>query len=247
VGRYTAPDAVWLACAAAAPAILALVVIQALARRNAWPLATHADAYQRQAGSLVAAGLVCWVVVTNVLSPGSPTPWPYVPLLNPLDVTSLAALWALAAWSRDALAVDARARYAVLAGAGFVLLNGGVLRTAHHWADIAWNLHDLLASRPLQAALTLTWTVTALALMIGATRRGMRPWWIAGAVLLTAVVAKLFLIDLATLSGLPQVVAFLGVGALMLVIGYFAPLPPPARHDAGPPGRAADSVSGRQP
>lgn len=248
VGRHTAPDAVWLACAAAAPAILALIAIHALARREAWPLATHAEAYQRQAGLLVAGGLVGWVVVTNVLSPGNPDPWPYAPLLNPLDVTSLAALWVLAAWSRDALALDARTRYTVLAGAGFVLLNGGVLRTAHHWADIAWNLRDLMASRPLQAALTLAWTVTALALMIGATRRGVRPWWIAGAVLLTAVVGKLFLVDLATLSGLPQVVAFLGVGALMLVIGFFAPLPPPAaQRAAGPPERPADSVSGNPP
>jgi uncharacterized membrane protein len=28
------------------------------------------------------------------------------------------------------------------------------------------------------------------------------------------------------LSGLPRVVAFLGVGALLLLIGYLAPLPP---------------------
>ena len=42
---------------------------------------------------------------------------------------------------------------------------------------------------------------------------------------------NLFLIDLATLSDLPKVVAFLGVGALMLVIGYFAPLPPGAANE----------------
>ena len=35
-----------------------------------------------------------------------------------------------------------------------------------------------------------------------------------------------FLLDLAALSGLPRVVAFLGVGALLLLIGYLAPLPP---------------------
>jgi len=132
----------------------------------------------------------------------------------------------LALWSRDAIGLDARSRYAALAAAGFVVLNGGVLRAAHHWGGLAWDLRDLLASRPLQAALTLTWTVTALALMIGATRAHVRAWWVVGAALLAVVVAKLFLIDLATLSDLPKVVAFLGVGALMLVIGYFAPLPP---------------------
>jgi uncharacterized membrane protein len=51
-----------------------------------------------------------------------------------------------------------------------------------------------------------------------------------GAGLLAVVVGKLFLVDLGALSGLPRVVAFLGVGVLLLVIGYLSPLPPaPAR------------------
>jgi uncharacterized membrane protein len=54
----------------------------------------------------------------------------------------------------------------------------------------------------------------------------LRAWWSAGALLLAIVVAKLFLLDLATLSGLPRVVAFIGVGVLLLVIGYVAPFPP---------------------
>ena len=37
---------------------------------------------------------------------------------------------------------------------------------------------------------------------------------------------------LAALSGLTRVVAFLGVGALLLVIGYVAPLPPTAKAGA---------------
>jgi uncharacterized membrane protein len=62
-----------------------------------------------------------------------------------------------------------------------------------------------------------------------------------GAALLAAVVAKLFLVDLSALSGLPRVVAFLGVGILLLVIGFLSPLPPAAKVDAeasrdrGPP------------
>ena len=46
--------------------------------------------------------------------------------------------------------------------------------------------------------------------------------------MLAVVVGKLFLIDLGALSGLPRVVAFLGVGVLLLVIGYLSPLPPAA-------------------
>ena len=50
--------------------------------------------------------------------------------------------------------------------------------------------------------------------------------WTLGAVLLAVVVVKLFAIDLAALRGLTRVVAFMGVGLLLLVIGYVAPLPP---------------------
>ena len=65
-----------------------------------------------------------------------------------------------------------------------------------------------------------------------ATKRRLRPLWMLGAALLAAVVAKLFLVDLSALSGLPRVVAFLGVGILLLVIGFLSPLPPAAKADA---------------
>jgi uncharacterized membrane protein len=112
----------------------------------------------------------------------------------------------------------------------FVALNGIVVRTAHHWADIPWRLGSMLTSKPLQAALTLTWSATALSLMVAATRRRLRPLWMLGAGLLAVAVGKLFLVDLGALSGLPRVAAFLGAGILLLVIGYLSPLPPAARN-----------------
>ena len=65
--------------------------------------------------------------------------------------------------------------------------------------------------------------------MVGATKRRLRPLWMLGAALLAVVVGKLFLVDLDALSGLPRVVAFLGVGILLLVIGFLSPLPPAAQ------------------
>ena len=176
-----------------------------------------------------------WFFAVNVLSPGDASPLPYLPLANPLDVTLALALGG-----------DVGRRFAGIRngavrwlGVGlFVALNGVVLRTAHHWGDMPWRLSSLLASKPLQAALTLTWSATALAAMVAATKRRLRPLWMVGAVLLAAVVAKLFLIDLGALSGLPRVIAFLGVGLLLLVIGFLSPLPPAAQpepsRDGGP-------------
>ena len=122
--------------------------------------------------------------------------------------------------------------YRGLGVGAFIVLNGIVARTVHHWLGVPWQLSALVASRPLQAALTLTWTVAALAAMVVATRGQLRVLWLTGAGLLAAVVVKLFAIDLAALSGLTRVVAFLGVGALLLVIGYVAPLPPATKNSA---------------
>ena len=47
-----------------------------------------------------------------------------------------------------------------------------------------------------------------------------------GVVLLGIVVAKLFLFDLANAGRIEQIVSFIAVGLLILVVGYFSPLPP---------------------
>jgi uncharacterized membrane protein len=46
-----------------------------------------------------------------------------------------------------------------------------------------------------------------------------------GAALLGVVVAKLFFVDLSNVGGLERIVSFVGVGLLMLAIGYLAPFP----------------------
>ena len=47
-----------------------------------------------------------------------------------------------------------------------------------------------------------------------------------GAVLMAVVVAKLFLVDLSGAGTVERIVSFIGVGVLMLVIGYLSPVPP---------------------
>jgi uncharacterized membrane protein len=52
--------------------------------------------------------------------------------------------------------------------------------------------------------------------------------------LLAAVVLKLLLVDLSGTGTVTRIVSFIGVGVLMLVIGYVAPLPAKeARHASG--------------
>jgi uncharacterized membrane protein len=73
------------------------------------------------------------------------------------------------------------------------------------------------------------WGIAGLAAMLVGTRTARRLVWMAGATLMAVVVAKLFLVDLGNTGTLARVVSFLGVGVLLLVVGYFAPVPPRAR------------------
>ena len=46
--------------------------------------------------------------------------------------------------------------------------------------------------------------------------------------MLALTVVKLLVVDLANSGGGERIVAFIGVGILMVAVGYFAPLPPAA-------------------
>jgi uncharacterized membrane protein len=156
----------------------------------------------------------------------------YVPVLNPLDIAILLVLLALVAWylklrelgfAGSVLPVHAGATIGITV---FVWLNGTLLRTLHHWADIPYERSAMFHSMLAQASVSIFWTVLAFALMLYATRQGLRNIWIIGAALLGAVVLKLFIIDLSQISGIERIVSFIAVGVLLLAIGYFSPVPP---------------------
>ena len=64
------------------------------------------------------------------------------------------------------------------------------------------------------------WIIGAITgLVVGAMQES------AGAALLGVVVGKLFLFELAGRGGLYRIVSFIGVGVLLLIVGYFAPVP----------------------
>jgi uncharacterized membrane protein len=212
----------------------ALFALPKLRDRLRWPVGAHAQAYVAIAGSGLAGALVAWSLVTNFTMTGDPRPLPYFPLINPLDVAQAFALLVLLRFGLHLR----RASYPILAGiswkpvAGmlaalvFIWLNAVLLRTLHQWFNVPLRLEPMLASTLVQTSLSIFWTVLALTTMLLATRRGSRIVWITGAVLLAVVVAKLFLVDLSRVGTVERIVSFVVVGLLMLVVGYFSPLPP---------------------
>ena len=217
------------------PAWAMMLVLAWLIRRcraGAWPVAPIAAWYQRTLIPLGALWSLLLIAAWNIVDDGAMAPLPYLPLLNPLDLsTGFAVLLAIASYrllpaKQSPLPALWQARLPVAAAC---LLYGWfnlmLLRTVSHYVGVPYTFDAMLASQFVQAMLSLVWSVTALLLMRHAARQQRRQQWSLGAVLLGLVVVKLFLIDLSNVGGIERIISFVGVGLLMVLIGYLAPFP----------------------
>jgi len=208
----------------AVPALALWLVLQHKLR---WPLRAAPSAYAKIGAPGLAAFLLGWIALTSFHTSGDPAPLPYIPLLNPIDLATLLALVAMLRWHSEDRRVDwqKQSRAALAAGA-FLALNAAALRAVHFLAAVPWTVTALGKSLLVQAVLSLLWTGTAMGLMVLGHRRAIRTLWLVGAGLLGAVVLKLFVVDLSGQGTIERIVSFVGVGALVLLIGYLAPVPP---------------------
>ena len=218
------------------------LVMMALASRRVWaapatgwPLARFQRAYAVHAGLFVAALTLLGALIVACTASGNTTPLPYVPLLNPVDLCAFLAVASVALWLKQlrastlvSAASPLRGRIALglLAFAAFIVVNTVWLRFAHHFKDIAWNGSALASSFFVQAGYSMLWTLLGVAAMVWAHKKVQRAVWQAGAALLALTVVKLLIVDLENSGGGERIVAFIGVGVLMVVVGYFAPMPP---------------------
>lgn len=203
--------------------------------RFGWPLHPHARAYWWRAATVLAALTYLGALAAGWFAAGDAAPLPYVPLLNPIDLAVGLAIAALAYRRQVLQSADPQPRLAAwiagngglgaLALLGFVAINGIWVRTAHHFLAVPWD-DTKLASPTVLTGFSILWTLIAMGLMLLAQRKALRLLWLVGAALLGVVVAKLLFVDMSQAEGIARIVAFIGVGVLMLLIGYFVPLPP---------------------
>lgn len=212
----------WGLCLALLPWMIALLK---MTYYHGWPFARHQRGYGwlLQASALV---LVAGSLLTLIL-PGDLPPWPSIPLLNPLDLLLMAAA-AVLCLARSQLQLERLSvgGWLVVGLIGLAQLSAIGLRTLHHWLDVPYTLWGLFASSAAQAWLSILWCFCGLALAIVGNRKlASRPVWYAGAGLLVVVLAKLYLVDLHGTGTLARVVSFIGVGLLLVVVGYWFPVP----------------------
>jgi uncharacterized membrane protein len=214
----------WAMIGWAAVPCLVLCCLPYLIRRIPWPFAAHRDAYLGIVATGVAAYLAGWSAVTNFSASGDMSPLPYVPLVNALDLGQAAVLFVL--WRHLRVLRDDKAPTAVLSALVFLWLNAVLLRTLHEWFGVNFDAEAMIRSTLVQTSLSILWAVTAFGLMLVATRQQRRAVWLVGVSLLGVVIAKLFLVDLSRVGSIERIVSFVGVGILMLIVGYLSPLPP---------------------
>jgi uncharacterized membrane protein len=216
-----------------APALLLWLVARAPPVPG-WPLARHAQVYRLRGALPLAAWLLLWSAWLNLSSDGNPVWLPYLPVLNPLDVAVAACALAGLAWW---LALDAALRErlneferkllaGVLAAVTLLWLSASLVRSLHYYMGTPLDYAGISDDARVHAALSIFWGLLGFGLMLLATRRGWREAWLAGAGLMGVVVVKLFFFDLDESSPITRIVSFITVGVLMLITGYFSPLPP---------------------
>lgn len=229
VGDYGSLGGAWLAVAFALVPVLALATIL---KAKIWPLTKHTHIYMYKIAGLILIYLSGWSVLVNLVGDGQALPLPYIPFLNPIDIVQAIILLSMLAWWRQ---IDGQVysssdklswQLVVFVGLVFVWLNGIVLRSLHHWADVPFSFDGFYDSALTQACLSIFWTMLGLTVMVLASKRHWRKAWVAAAVLLGVVVLKLFSVDLNDSNTLESIFSFIVVGMLLLVIGYYSPIPP---------------------
>ncbi len=217
---------------------LSLIILWALFYHDrflkTWSLEKYQSLYNRYlCFPLVAIFTISPVLINLFDGAFVPSPLSYLPMINPLDLMIAMMLLATLYWSqkeaslfKQLTGVTSRGLYVVLSISSFIWLTVMVVRSISYWASIPYNLYDLFESTPIQLALSITWSLLGMVLMIISIKYQKRMVWIIAASLLVLVVVKLLLIDLSQIASLARIISFIVVGVILLVIGYFAPIPP---------------------
>jgi uncharacterized membrane protein len=218
--------------------VVLIIALDLINNTKAWPFANHAKAYRQIAALIIMALMLMWSLVFNFFSVHKADPIPYLPLLNPIDLFQLMALFVVIQWYRmhgstllERLLEKSNSILPIglLAGFGFIWFNVILLKIVHVTAHVDYQPDALFNSAVVQTTVSIAWTVIGLVVMMFASSKSVRQLWFIGAALTAIVVAKLFLLDLAGQGTIERIISFIVVGALLLVVGYFSPVPPSSK------------------
>jgi uncharacterized membrane protein len=226
----------WIYVAGIVPLIALLLLTWRAPTLGAFPLAREFPDY-RKAWFLPAgfALIVAWLAA--LVERGGSAPLPFVPVLNPIELFQILVLLVAVAWARRHEDQAEGWRNALPLGA-FLFVSFAGLRAVHHLTGAPWS-PAILDYGTAQTVLTVLWSIIGVVLWVMGSRE--RRWnvWVAGAILMGVVLAKLVLVDRQYDGNLAGIVSFMAVGALLVLVGRIAPTPPRHRDDASNPPEAS--------
>ncbi len=176
-------------------------------------------------------GLLGLAFTIGLFVRGDAAPLPWLPLLNPLELTQLAILLLGIHWLAKDGRLAMRGHHVLAIGlVALAWVSSVALRAVHFWGGVPWDV-ALLSSSLAQTTLTVLWSVLGVVGWVIGSRRGHRGLWLAAAVLMGVVLAKLVLVDRQHLGNLLGIGSFIAYGLLCTVVGYLAPAPPRATEE----------------
>ncbi len=236
IDGFSGLSRVWSSCAFAITCVVAGGALMRKGNQVAWPVGQFKQAYYTWGLLPIMALLLVWQFIWFSDAADSRL-FSYIPVLNLLDLTQALVFIVMGYWlwfincekETQLLSMPPRFIFGAMAAMGFAWVNVVMARTVHSFAGVNYNFSALMASDSFQMAASIVWTLIAILFMMISSKRASRLFWFAGAGLLALVVVKLFFIDLAGSGSISRIVSFLVVGVLMLVVGYFSPLPPKSK------------------
>ncbi|MBX7148604.1 DUF2339 domain-containing protein [bacterium] len=212
--------------------ILSSFTIVKLSHKNFWPFAQKSNVYMKALNVVTAVLLVWFFLIIPHHSGVSVLLNSYLPFLNFADLFSVAIIMLLFYWikrSEKNGIINSKQKMMWMSCVGisiFVFLNLVLARTISFYTELVYSSQVLLQTPLFQALMSLLWTCFAMVLMLGGTKNKSRLIWQVGVALLLVTVIKLVGVDMKRIDSLYRIIAFMGSGMLILVVGYFSPLPP---------------------
>jgi uncharacterized membrane protein len=189
--------------------------------------------YQEIYRTIGVAGLMLVIIVWELYSfalIGDLQPLHYLVLFNPLDVVEILVMFSFSYWVysyKEQLSHNIKIASFITISLMIMILSSVIFaRSVHHYRDIVYTIPTLADDIFFQAGLSILWTLLAIIVMLFSKYLSNRLLWIVGFTVLLLVVLKLFVVELASSGTIERIISFIAVGGLMLLIGYFAPLPP---------------------
>lgn len=212
--------------------IPALVLAVIVLNRNysKWPIKIHTQIYTLYIPAVATFSMLLWLLIINLSKPAFPTFGNYIPVLNAYDITQtfiILTIWASQKMLFSQLQhIKKEYAYAAIFITAFIVLNFTLFRTLHFRFGLEYTPHSIMESALAQTCISILWGICGMGIMILSAKKLWRPVWISGTAIIAILVIKLFIFDTAGIGTIERIVAFISVGIVLLITGYFAPVPP---------------------